>query len=220
MNRVFKNNTLQIPSHREKGRFVLLWRNRVVGHEVLFTRELPKESIRIIAETTLTVPRLELRQVVTADFDAHLRPRHCVLISEINQRRLALDLRIGDNEVCAATRLGRKKESKTIPFRGEPLLLLEHCFALHTVAGHVARRWNGRARSFVAIPIFEPLEVILGNGDQILMGGCRFSPPTVSLELTSRVREHIWMEEGWAKRVALPAAHLRAEWRENRPNGG
>lgn len=211
---------IDLPSHREKGRFLIHWRNRIVGHEVLFTRELPGDGLRVTTETTMSVPRLDLRQVATADYDRHLRPKRCVLMSEINQRRLALDLEIGDDRVRAITRLQRRAESKTIPLHREPLLLLEHCFALHALAGYVIG-WRGNgAAAFTAVPVFEPLRIIPGNGERILMGGRSYPSPTLSIDLSPAVREHQWLGESWVERLVIPSAHLRAEWKQANRNGG
>jgi hypothetical protein len=156
---------------------------------------------------------MTLHQTIVARFDGSLRPRRCAIAGEMNGRAHDVTLEIGDEEVELRVRHGGQDDVRTFRPRREPLLLVDNCFALHALAGLAAARRPADALSFESIPAFQEMGATAGPPERVLLGGHEFEPPTVTLHLARELPEHVWIEDGWVRRLAIPKTHMIVDWR-------
>ena len=94
----------------------------------------------------------------------------------------------------------------------DPLLLVDNCFSLHALGAVLVSRRPAEGRIYTTLPAFNDLRASLPGASVVLLGGREFDPPTVTLEVTRDLQEHVWLEADWVERIVAPHLHLRVEW--------
>jgi hypothetical protein len=201
------------------GRFVLALRGRPIGSEDLQV-ELAGGRLRVEAETAIAFGRSHLRQTVSAEYDSRLRPGWCKVRARIDSRDLSCDITFGHDSVMVRGSGAGGPPVREIPLPCPPLLLVDNCFATHALAALAAAAVSGPEATamparFLAAPAGAPLTVTPGRGP-LLVGGESWSPPTITIDLLPELQEHAWIEGSWVERLAIPQAHLRADWTHSR----
>jgi hypothetical protein len=205
------------------GRFVLSLRHRPIGSEDLHV-DLSGGRLRVEAETGIAVGRSRLRQTVSAEYDARLRPAWCRVRSTIDSRSLECDIAFEEGRVLVRGSGAGGPPLREMPLSCPPLLLVDNCFVTHALASLAAATaadsataGAGAPARFLAAPAGGILTVAPGR-QPILVGGEAYPPPTITIDLLPDLQEHAWIEGSWVDRLAIPQAHLRADWIGGNPD--
>ena len=198
------------------GRFVLRLRDRPIGTEDLQV-DLSGGRLRVEAETGIAVGRSRLRQIVSAEYDARLRPGWCKVRTTIDSRSIECDITFEPTRVVVRGSGAGGPPLREILLSSPPLLLVDNCFVTHALASLAAAAAGpaaagpGSPMRFLAAPAGETLTISPGR-QPVRFGGEAYPPPTVTLDLLPELQEHAWIESSWVERLAIPQAHLRADW--------
>jgi hypothetical protein len=195
------------------GRFLPLFRNRPVGHEIVRAATTAAGGLRLSAETDLAVERFQLRQSVEAEFDCALRPRSCIVSATSGPRQMSLEIQIRDDRADVRCILDGETQARVMLMPNQPLLLIDNCFALHAVAALLAGACTATPRLFTPIPACFELRATAPGAGAILLGGQDLGLPDVTMHLAGDLEEHAWIRGGWVERLALPRAQMRIDWR-------
>jgi hypothetical protein len=202
------------------GRFVLRLRHRPIGTEDLRV-DLSGGRLRVEAETGIAVGRSRLRQTMSAEYDARLRPGWCKVQTTIDSRSLECDITFEERRVVVRGSGAGGPPLREIPLSSPPLLLVDNCFVTHALASLAAAAAGpapaGSPLRFLAAPAGEVLTISTGR-QPVRFGGEAYPPPTVTLDLLPDLQEHAWIEASWVDRLAIPQAHLRADWIPGKSN--
>lgn len=198
------------------GRFILCLRDRPIGVEDLQV-DLAGGRLRVEAETCIDLGRSRLRQTLCAEYDAQLRPGWCKVRATIDSRCIECDITFEPGHVMVRGSGAAGPVRREIPLSSSPLLLVDNCFATHALASLAAAAagpspaGHGAPTRYLAAPAGETLTVSPGR-QPVLLGGVTYPPPTLTLDLLPEFQEHAWIEASWVDRLAIPQAHLRADW--------
>jgi len=198
------------------GRFILCLRDRPIGVEEIQV-ELAGGRLRVEAETGIDVGRTRLRQTLSAEYDARLRPGWCTVRATIDSRCIECDITFEAGRVVVRGSGAAGPVLREVPLSCAPLLLVDNCFATHALASLAAAAagpsptGHGTPTRYLAAPAGETLTVSPGR-QPVFLGGETYPPPTVTLDLLPDLQEHAWIEASWVDRLAIPQAHLRADW--------
>jgi hypothetical protein len=198
------------------GRFILHQRGRPIGAEDLRV-DLASGRLRVEADTRVETGRVRLRQTTLAEYDTRLRPGWCTVRATIDTRSITCDITFEAGRVVVRGSGIDGPALREIPLSCPPLLLVDNCFATHALASLgaavvvAASAPPEMPARFLAAPSGAPLVIAPGRRP-VLAGGESWPPPTITIGLLPDLQEHAWIEGSWVERLAIPQAHLRADW--------